>query len=245
MMKTSSGIISLSLILSFLFFSCRKKDKTEEPAPAQTPSTTQLTGDWGTFLSSYGTNDYSYNGGTIQSDSAVTASFYDTPQSGKTYIAAGTVSVNGVALIQNVGPPIYYAKTNGPQIRTMNWNISGSGTISATSFSYIPSYPNFTGAVVIPDTVSQSAGFNINLGPISNLTNSISVTVFQTASVNKFLATTPGTVNISPTEISSFTDSTTFRVIITAINYSNATLNGKQYGINATRSYMKYVYLKP
>jgi hypothetical protein len=244
-MKTSSRLISLSLFLSLVFFSCKKKDKAEEPVPAQTPSTTQLTGDWGTFLSSYGTNDYSYNGGTIQSDSAVTASFYDTPASGKTYIAAGTVSVNGVALIQNAGPPIYYSKTNGPQIRTMNWNISGSGTISAASFSYVPGYPNYGGSIVIPDTVSQSAGFNITIGPVTNLTNSISVTVFQTASVNKFIATTPGTVNISPTEISGFTDSSTFRVIISAFNYSNATLNGKQYGINASRSYMKYVYLKP
>src|ERR1043165_1108118 len=61
----------------------------------------------------------------------------------------------------------------------MNWNISGSGTIAATSFSYVPSYPNLNGAITIPDTVSQANGMNISIGALSNITNSISLTVLQ------------------------------------------------------------------
>jgi hypothetical protein len=231
-------------IFVFLLSFCKKKDKNpEEPTP--TPQSQPLQGDMGTFVSEYNVYDYTVLGFGMAKDSSINASFYDSPYTTKTNIDAGTVTVNSTVLLKTASPLTYY-RTNAINLRSLNWNISGSGTIAATSFSYVPNYPVYSGGNLLLDTAKKSTGFNISVASVSNYTGSVYLTIAQnTTCITATVSTFPSTVNITSSQISAFNTNDIFNIRLVMLNYSHITLNGNQYGINANTAYEKTVYLKP
>jgi len=224
-------------------YSCKKEEKTKE-APIVNVTSPALA-DLGTFTSNYYTKNYSAIGGSIYNDSSIYAAFYTDGTNSKTYLSAGTVSVNNI-LIPAFNNPIFYSKTNGVLIRTLNWHIGGNGTITACNFSYTPNYPNYEGQSLLPDSVNKISGINFTVSSVSNLTGSLILHIEQNSTdIIKTITTFPSIVSVTQNEMNSFNDSTFFNLRFSFINYSHITLNGYQYGINASRSYLKYVYLKP
>jgi len=232
-------LIILPVLLCLLFTFCRDKKKKAEPQTPSNSAPAALQGDHGTFVSTYYTNDF---GTGIYKDSTVQATFYDSPLAGHSNILAGTVTVNSTSLTpftNNV-----YSKTNQINLKQLNWQISGSGTIAATSFSYIPVHPSFTGAAALPDTVTKANGFSFNLTGVSNNNQPVFITFGQSSSFTKTITTVPSIVSVTSNDLSGFVTNQPFIIRLSMINYSNITLNSLTYGINSNRTYEKACYLK-
>jgi hypothetical protein len=235
-----SKFIVLILIHLLLFTFCKDKKKKTEP---QTPSNSNpviLSGDYGTFLSTYYTSDFGNN--VFVNDSTVQATFYDSPLAGHSNILAGTVTVNSTLLTQfsnNI-----YSKTNQINLKQLNWQISGNGSITATSFSYTPLHPSYTGSFSLPDTVTKSNGFSFNLTGITNNNKPVYITIGQSVAFTKTVTSIPSIVTVTPNDLSGFVINEPFSIRISMFNYSNITVNSVTYGINANRTYEKVCYIK-
>ncbi len=234
-------ILPAFIILIITFFACNKKDNSPSPVTNTAPS---AGGDNGTFLSAY---NVSQLGNTFYSDSSINATFFDSPYSPHSNISAGVVSVNNTTL-NTTSSPIYYYYTNNINFNVLNWQIAGNGTFSATSFSYAPIHPSYTGYNVLPDTVTKSTGVNVVVNGVSNTNQPIYVYISPTSGtgsvITKTIATAPATLNISSTELATYTASNTISIKVELFNYSNIIVNSKQYAINANRTFQKYLYLK-
>lgn len=231
--------IIIIIVFGLILFSCKKKDD----APTEANTSSNPTGDYGTFTSVY--NFFDFGSGSIFEDSTIQAKFYDTPNVTKTNISAGTVSVNTTALTMWTGP-IVYNKMNGINMQSLSWQISGSGTIAATSFSYAPSYPKYSGQSALQDTVTKSMGFTLNINGISNTNQPTYITISQSgaSTITKTVTGGSGTFTITPTDLSSFSNNNYLIIRLSMFNYSNISLNSKTYGINANRTHEKSCYLK-
>jgi hypothetical protein len=229
----------LSIIVFFTF--CKKKDKASETASPtnSTTGSTVIDGDHGTFLSVYNTSKF---GNLVFGDSIVQASFYDAPGMNQNIINAGTVSLNSVTLqpyANNV-----YSSTNQINLKNMSWQISGSGTITATNFSYTPIHPTYSGDGALPDTVTAS-GFTFNVTGITNINEPVYIAISQgSAPITKTVTSVPSTVSLSSSELAGFVINQDFTIRLSLFNYSHITLNSHQYGINANRTYQKSCFLK-
>ncbi len=240
------SIISFFLIVALFFTFCKKKEKSaNEPTATNSTTSTSTTtgdGDLGVFLSVYNTTKFGDN--SLYLDSSVQASFYDSPLSTHTTITAGTVSVNSTTLLpfsNNI-----YSNTNQINLKNLNWQISGSGTITAGSFSYSPVYPGYTGSATLPDSVSKATGFSFTVNNITNTNKPVYIAIGQTGTpITKTVTTFPSTVSVSSSELAGFTSSADFTIRLSMFNYSNLTFNSKQYAVNANRTFLKYCYLKP
>ena len=228
-------------LIFIILFSCKKKDDNS-PTPQPTPPNNQLLGDMGVFASSYNVvelvNGFSYT------DSTQDATFFDTPYAGKSYIYAGTVSVNGDTLLMSNSPYVYY-NINKVAMSPMIWAVSGSGTVAPMNFSYTPNYPQFQENNQLPDTVIKSNGITFTINSVTAVNKPVIVTINQgTSPISRTLTSFPATVSVTPAEISGFVQELSFIIKLSCFNYSNVTLNGNQYAINANRMYQKYCYLK-
>jgi hypothetical protein len=235
--KQMKKLITLYIVLSVFFTFCKKKENTAE----QTPSTNTTGADNGVFLSVYNTIEFGDH--SLYSDSTVQASFYDSPLSTHTIVSAGTVIVNSTTLVPFLNN--VYSSSNQINLKNLNWQISGSGTITAGSFSYNPVYPLFSGALLLPDTVSKGSGFTFTIN-ITNSNKPVYMTIGQSGTpISRTVTSFPSTVNVSANELAGFTSNSDFTIRLSMFNYSNLTFNSKQYAVNANRTYMKYCYLKP
>lgn len=227
--------------LVFVIFACKKKENNVSQTPSNNPVTV-VGGDLGTFSSIYNTKITQFG---ITNDSSINATFYDTPYQNKTYIYAGTVTVNNSPLYYST-PNFYYA-TNNINIKSLNWQVSGSGTIAASSFSYVPNYPVYSGTpLLVMDSVSKSSGFNMVVSGISNTNFATYVFISQgSAIITKSVSTYPSTLTIAASELTSFLSNYNISVSVNMSNYSNIILNNHQYGINAQRTFSKNTHLKP
>jgi hypothetical protein len=235
-------ILPAIIILFITLIACNKKESA--PAPATNNTTTTVGGDNGTFLSAYNVSQF---GTTFYTDSTINATFFDSPYSTHNNISAGVVSVNNTTLNATTSPINYYY-TNNINFNVLNWQIAGNGTISATSFSYAPTHPSYTGYNVLPDTVTKSVGFNVVVNGVSNTNRPVYIFIAPTSGtgsvITKTIATAPATLNISSSELATYTSSNTISIKVEMFNYSNITVNAKQYAINANRTFQKYLYLK-
>ncbi|MES2678347.1 MAG: hypothetical protein V4635_00615 [Bacteroidota bacterium] len=238
---TRKTLLILSCILFFAF--CKKKDGDPEPSP--TPVTTgtlpSLNTDNGMFTSFY--NEIKWPNLPTYTDSLVQATFFISPGSYNAHINAGTVSVNTTTL--NLTVNNIYTTSIPINLKNLNWQVNGNGTISACSFSYSPLYPSYNGANSLPDTLIKANGMSFDLNGLTNGNSSVVFSVGQgSISVSKMITSVPSTISLSAAESGSFLTNADFTIRLSAINYSSVTLNGNKYGINAGRTYLKVCYLK-
>lgn len=241
-------ILSTIAILLVSFFSCKKKATTT----ANTSTTTTTTGgivpsSGGDYCDLQTTYRYTNIGGTVTKDSMIFASFYAAPVSSvtPTYVVAGTVSLNGTNIpYMN---PSYFIASNPPIniSGTLNWDITGSGTVTAFSQSFTASYPKYAGGNVLPDTCIKANGITINVTGVSNNLNSVVVSLYcGSASATKYILSSNGTVSFSPSDLSSFPVNSSLSIIINLSNVYSATLGGIKRGFSNTLQYTKFSYLK-
>ncbi|MBP7810218.1 MAG: hypothetical protein KA163_13070 [Bacteroidia bacterium] len=246
-MRNLTKALSIVLIL-IISFSCKKKK--DEPLPPSTNSSTTGAPTIGQITSSYMYIDQVSAGGGVSVDSSSNARF-SASQSSTLTVDAGTVTLNGVPF-NNFSNS--YSSPFSPIINikdAQNWSVSGSGTITAFSHSFIPSYAKYTGGNLLPDTCTKSNGLTVN---ISGLINSpslplqrapIIVQVYQgSVFMYKTINGTSGTVNFSATELAGMTTGSFMNILIGFQNYKLEQFGGNGYQFNNSVYYMKYTYLK-
>jgi hypothetical protein len=234
--------------LAIYFISCKKKESS--PPETTSPSTTKAglapsTG--GDYCNLQTTYRFTNMGGVVTKDSMVFASFYVAPVSSvpPTNIAAGSVSLNGTNI--PFSGSSYNITSNVPTsiAGTLNWNVTGSGTVTAFSQSLTASYPKYTGGNVLPDTIVKANGVSINITGVTNNLNSVLVSLYGgSASATKYVLGSSGTVTFSPAELSAFPVNTSITLLITANNIFSANLGGIKRGFTNGFQYTKFCFLK-
>lgn len=165
-----------------------------------------------------------------------TAIFYNAP-GGTSYVDAGAVSVNSIALekqsnnvyskVASIGMTPSDLKFDGGS----NWNVAGSGSVAAFTYNHSTSFPKFSGDV--PTSVTKSSGVTLTLTS-STVKNADSVYVLIASGDKSFLkayVATSGTVTISAADLSSLPAATNNTGIfeVCPFKYNIASVGGKKY----------------
>lgn len=247
-MKKSLSLFCLILVLTFTF--CKKKETTPEPAPSSTTTTGGgPTSSCSLFSTGYTIYDVN-NVITIDSNS-IYGMFYDQPFS-NTKIFGGNVSVNSISLTPDQGN--FYYLYNAGQINitsAINWSVTGSGTVTAFTYSYVPSYPEYTGSNLLPDTCVKANGLSITISGVSNhvsvFNSGVSVNLYQSSSssqINKSIQGDSGTITFSATELAGFNVNSSLTLMVGINNINSVSLGGLYRTFNSSFQYNKSVYLK-
>jgi len=243
------GISLLALI------SCKKKEDPQPTAPPANSNPTPVVNycPIGAILNAYCFLEAKRitvaSNSVTTKDSTINAEFYDTPNGNR--VNAGTVSMNSMALTTQTAPIIY--SLNSPLVSNIssiiNWNISGSSSYTAFTYSYTPVYPIYGGQASLPDTCSISNGIGINIASISNYTFCVlgpKVTISGSSfSISKSLLTSSGTFSLAPSEMTFFTPNVPIKITVSVSNYRGVIIGGKEHGFIVTTEYQKDAYLKP
>lgn len=244
-MKYSLYVISFFLMLFFTF--C-KKTVTPEPTPNTPTAGSNFT--YSSMRTNYTFLDYN---NTITIDSSAEAEFYLGPNSSgpPTNITAGNVSLNSFNIVMQSGNLYYTPNPNPLNITgTLNWDVAGSGTITAFSHSYTASYPKYTDGNLLPDTCIKANGITINVSGVSNYitassNSGLTVHLIQNSIVSKpIFGNTGGTVNFTSAELAGFTINTPINIMITIVNFNKVTINGVDRDFCCSLTYEKIAYLK-
>ncbi len=244
----STKIILIILFLNAIVIACKKK----ESSPAETTSTTTNTGltrsTGGDYCNLYTGYRYYDSSGVVKKDSSVFASFYSSPESsvpGKN-IAAGSVSLNGTPIPFSRGS--YFIDYDVPTsiAGTLNWDVGGSGTVTAFSQSFTASYPKYTGGNILPDTIVKTNGVSINITGMSNTQTSVLISLYGCCGGGAPIHTlvSNGTVTFSPADLSSFTGNTWVILNVRTNNVFSANIGGIKRGFTNGLHYRKYCFLK-
>ncbi|MBL7912397.1 MAG: hypothetical protein JNJ41_15155 [Bacteroidia bacterium] len=243
-------IFSSCVLILLLVFSCKKKETTTEEPPAtnSTTGTTTTTGGgaYSDMQTTYIVTDLL---GTISRDSAIYANFYSSPvtSSSLSLVNAGAVTLNSIS-IPTLGLK-YGIIFNSPVnlLSSLNWSVTGSGTITAFSHSFTPSYPKYSGGNLLPDTCSKLAGITLTIsGVTNNIGNVVIVQLFGgSANSVKYILTSNGTISFTSQELASFPTNTNLSIQLGFANFTYATYSGIKHGFSNNLQYIKYAYLKP
>ncbi len=124
-------------------------------------------------------------------------------------------------------------------MKVLNWQVAGSGTITGGSFSYITTCPGYTGGNLLPDPVTKTNGFDFNVTAVINVNESVYVTIELNGTITKTVSASGGNASLSSSELSGYTSNSGFMIRLSFFNYSRITFNSQQYGINSNRTYQK------
>ncbi len=250
----------LFTFLLFLFTFCKKKENTIDSPVTNTSNTTggnsvipnglaAPTG--GAFCNLETAYRFLQQGSSITKDSMITTVFYNSiPGSPSfSYIPAGTISLNGVSIPFNSTGNYYSYPVGAPtQISgNITWSVSGSGTVTPFTQSYIPIYPQYSGYSSLPDTLFISKGVNIPVNGISQTRNS-SVFIYVSAGSqrqSKYLTSTNGTISFSANDLSGFPTNGFGQITITCPNIYEAIHGGVRHGFSCIMEFTKVVIIRP
>ncbi|MBL7682430.1 MAG: hypothetical protein JNK00_03630 [Flavipsychrobacter sp.] len=169
-----------------------------------------------------------------------TAAFYNTP-GGSTFVDAGTVSVNNNNLEKASNNAYTKLATTGLTPSSLDfgsgssaksaWNVSGSGSVTAFSYTHTATFPDYSGTV--PSSVTKASGlsFSFNSSTLSGADSVIVVIAAGSTTITKTYAANAGTVNISASDLSALPTVSDNTGIIEVCPYRWIfnTINGKKY----------------
>lgn len=113
------------------------------------------------------------------------------------------------------------------------WDLTANSSFSSFSVNVSRGFPIISNPNYLPNTISKSAGFTINFG-VSNYSNTDSILVLiqggagTTSYPYKHLAGSVTSVTYTPAELNNIGNGSG-QIIIYALNYSNITVNSKNY----------------
>lgn len=248
-MKTPQFKFSILLIVAlFVVVSCKKKETTAPSTPGTGGVTTGgivAGGIYGNLQAGY--VDVDYGAGVVTRDSSAIATFYESAMSSSvpTNIYAGTVTVNSLPMTYNSPQNYYYEPSHTANMHTLSWTATGSGTVSAFSYSYTPAYPKVATPISLPDTCYKASGISVSLNGISNSNGGAMVYIMQGSTpVYKSLFTATGTVTFTSSDLSGFNVNSPIYIQVFLTNTIQPSVGNVTYQFTSTYTYMKYSYLK-
>jgi hypothetical protein len=198
-------------LVSLIISGC---NKTEDLIP-ETPSTSNPSPPSITVNDGYGAlaavRSVSYTtiaGITIPLEVNTAVAVFSTAMGSGTYVDGGTVTLNAKGLTKSSNNAYSYQNLTDPlSFSTVTWNVSGSASVPAISYTDDRQVPDYSGFDALPNTISKATGVTIALG--SQVTNADSIYVVVTDYDNhQILKRVAGNVSgcvISPAELAVFT----------------------------------------
>jgi hypothetical protein len=246
--------IAFIILLFAIFSSCKKK----EPAPevsntgTNTPYSTYTPSNATLFHGIFASSTYTQiTGATIYTSKYTGAFFSNTPETGfnaQTGLQAGKVTVNNQELIYD-GQLKNYRAIPPVDLKAQIWEVDGGNGIPAIKYMSINNTPDCADFNAIPDSISLSAGFTIDLNGVVNVTTGyIAIADGGTTSLGQvFKGVTIGnnTIAFTPAELSALQTTNYGFMMIGLENVQTINISGKDLKFSKEQTYSKYIKIKP
>lgn len=237
-MKKYADLLILAMVLAV---SC-KKENTKSVAPA--PSNNFIYGTMKTLITQIYYGDTYYD-----TDSTAIAIFSTGPEGGYVPAYAGNVKFNGVPLTYNTTFGQYWDLTQKLKVHGAGlWNVSGSGFVPAITYVYSPPHPVFTGNAQLPDSVSLSNGFTVNVGSVADIANTLVAVQLSSngATVTRTLPLNQISYTFSPADLAGMPSNPDGEIILYFSSSSTQVFGGRQYAFMSVLAHIKHnVKVKP
>lgn len=169
-------------IASLIITGCSKSSDVTPENPttpaSSTPSITVSDG-YGALVAVRSVSYTTVAGMTIPLEINTAVAAFTNTMGGNTFVDGGTVTFNSKALTKSSSNAYLYQNLTDPlSFSTQTWNVSGSSSVPAISYTENKPVPDYSGFSALPATITKSAGVTIALG--SAVTNADSVYVVVT-----------------------------------------------------------------
>ena len=161
------------------------------------------------------------------------------------YVDGGNVALNSKTLSKQSNNSYVYQNLTDPLTlgSTNSWNVSGSSSVPAFSYTYNRSMPGYSDYNSLPSMVTRSAGLTISLG--STISNADSVYVVVSGGNNKYVlqrvAGNAGQCSFSADELSVLSATSTGLLQVVPWNYKSEDFSDKLYYFVNETAYTKTV----
>lgn len=158
---------------------------------------------------------------------------------------AGTVRLNNIVFKNCYNNSNYYADTTGTLFYpALTWEIFG-GALNSFTYTNNNTYPTLNGFNSWPDTISVSAGFNVNFPGITN-TDQMEMFLYDNVNpMKRYTFQSPITsFSFSPSNLTSIITGTTVGLQINLYKNNIQTINGKKINFRSTGTYSKFIWFK-
>jgi hypothetical protein len=209
-MKTSIRTTFLAAAAAALIITGCKKTDTPVDNPTNTTSapTIKMSDGYGAMAAVRSVSFTTVAGIQIPLEvNTAVAAFYASAGS-STFVDAGTVSLNSKNLAKYTNNAYTYTNLTDPlSFSAISWNVTGSSSVPAVSYTNERSMPDYSGFSTLPTTVTRSAGVTISLGSAVTGADSVYVvlTDYNSHSILKRVVGNASECVFSASELSGFT----------------------------------------
>ncbi|MBP7810100.1 MAG: hypothetical protein KA163_12460 [Bacteroidia bacterium] len=247
------NLILILILVGSLSFSCRKKEKEATPTtPAfvsDSPYTISTATVYsGIFTSSTNTTIITPTSSVINNGSI--AFFSNTVVPSMDW--GSSVTVSNISSNNNVlnYDPVNYYYVNSALVNLNNevWQVQGSNGIPSFKYTSDNNAPDCTSFNSIPDSISLSAGFTININNVVNClpgASDISVGCLSQFLINKPLNNGNNVITYTPAELSALTPDNTGVAIILLEERKVVNIYGKDFQFVRVNRLVKSIKVKP
>lgn len=158
-----------------------------------------------------------------------------------TFVDGGTVTLNSKTLTKSSNNAYAYQNLTDPlSFSSISWNVTGSSSVPAISYTDDRPIPDYSGFSSLPTTVTRSAGLTISLGSAISGADSVYVVVtdYDNHQLIKRLGGSAAECTISASELSGFTAGQGM-IQVCPWNYKREDFNDRPYYFVIESAYTK------
>lgn len=249
--------INYFVLIAFAFVinvACKKESKTPMPDPVApvTPAADGTPSSATQFYGIFTTGTYtSVQIGQTPSSYPSARAYFSNMATPGVYMASAVrvnaVYLNNDSLTYNTSYK-YFTNFNLVNLASETWSVNGANGIGTFSFTNNAVDPGFTGANTLPDSVSLSTGFSININNVTNATDGM-VSIFDalggTCKYSVALNNGNNAITITAANLSSANTSTNGVISIALTNKKAFVFSSKDYQFIREAQYNKHIKIKP
>lgn len=204
------SVVIAGTLVSLMLSGCNKTSDVvpETTTPAATAPTITFTDGYGALAAVRSVSYTTVAGMTIPLEVNTAVAAFTTTMGGSTFVDGGTVTLNTKGLTKSTNNAYVYQNLTDPlTFSTLAWNVTGSSSVPAISYTDDRPVPDYTGFSTLPATITKTAGATISLGSAVSNADSIYVTVtdYNNHRIFKRLGGNAGECVISSSELAAFT----------------------------------------
>ncbi len=221
-------------LVSLIISGCSKTEELipEDPIPAsQGAPTITISDGYGALAAVRSVSYTTVAGITIPLEVNTAVAAFTTATGSSTLVDAGTVTLNAKGLTKSSNNAYVYQNLLDPlSFSTLSWNVTGSSSVPAISYTDDRQIPDYSGFSALPTTISRSAGVTISLGSAVSNADSVYVTVsdYNNHYLLKRVAGNAAECVFSASDLSGFTAGDGM-VQVCPWNYKSEDINSKKF----------------
>jgi len=238
-------IIFASAFTSLVISGCDKaKEVVDDNTPdTNTPSAPSITmGDgYGVLAAVRSVSETTVAGITIPLEVNTAVAGFSNALGSNSFVDGGTVTINSKALTKSSNNAYAYQNLTDPlSFGSISWNVTGSSSVPAISYTDDKQIPGYSGYSSLPSTVTRSAGLTISLGSAISGADSIYVVVtdYDSHQLIKRLGGNAAECVIGASELSGFTAGQGM-IQVCPWNYKSEDFNSRKFYFVIESAYTK------